>query len=431
MLIEMVDIEKTYTVGEEKVRALRGVTFSIDRGEYVAIMGPSGSGKSTLMNLIGCLDTPTGGVYKLNGAPVQEMTDDELARIRNREIGFVFQTFNLLARTSALAQVELPLVYAGLSKKERRERAEKALAHVGPLRPRAPQPERALGRPAAARRDRARSRDRSVAPPRGRADRKPRLGDGRGDHAALPGAERAGERDHHRDARGGHRGSRAAHHPHPRRPDLGRPPERLEPRRARGEGEEASARRRPSESAARRQPRLTIHPSRYTARVVADVLALVLLQLAVGLAICNLLTPSKDLSGGFFALHGVIASFALCLAWLVSGHGGFLLRREEGTAAAQAASAALVGSAVVRGHALRRSPFRALVAHTLLARIALRRLSYPFQESSLRLGLLRRRSSPVARQGRAFRLPPRHRTAPGSPPGFSSARCSSARSCGR
>ncbi|MGZ5426443.1 MAG: ATP-binding cassette domain-containing protein, partial [Thermoanaerobaculia bacterium] len=92
MLIEMVDIEKTYTVGEEKVRALRGVTFSIDRGEYVAIMGPSGSGKSTLMNLIGCLDTPTGGVYKLNGAPVHEMTDDGLARIRNREIGFVFQT---------------------------------------------------------------------------------------------------------------------------------------------------------------------------------------------------------------------------------------------------------------------------------------------------------------------------------------------------
>ena len=131
MLIEMVDIEKTYTVGEEKVRALRGVTFSIDRGEYVAIMGPSGSGKSTLMNLIGCLDTPTGGVYRLNGAPVQEMTDDGLARIRNREIGFVFQTFNLLARTSALAQVELPLVYSGVSKKERRERAEKALAHVG------------------------------------------------------------------------------------------------------------------------------------------------------------------------------------------------------------------------------------------------------------------------------------------------------------
>jgi putative ABC transport system ATP-binding protein len=131
MLIEMRDLEKTYTVGEEKVRALRGVTFSIDRGEYVAIMGPSGSGKSTLMNLIGCLDTPTGGEYLLNGTQVQSMTDDDLARIRNREIGFVFQTFNLLARTSALAQVELPLVYSGLPRKERRERAEKALERVG------------------------------------------------------------------------------------------------------------------------------------------------------------------------------------------------------------------------------------------------------------------------------------------------------------
>jgi len=131
MLIEMRDLEKTYSVGEEKVRALRGVTFSIDRGEYVAIMGPSGSGKSTMMNLIGCLDTPTGGEYLLNGTQVQSMTDDDLARIRNREIGFVFQTFNLLARTSALAQVELPLVYSGLPKKERRERAEKALERVG------------------------------------------------------------------------------------------------------------------------------------------------------------------------------------------------------------------------------------------------------------------------------------------------------------
>jgi putative ABC transport system ATP-binding protein len=131
MLIGMRDIEKTYSVGEEKVRALRGVTFTIDRGEYVAIMGPSGSGKSTLMNLIGCLDTPTAGEYHLNGTAVQTMTDDELARIRNREIGFVFQTFNLLARTSALAQVELPLVYSGLPKKERRERAEKALQRVG------------------------------------------------------------------------------------------------------------------------------------------------------------------------------------------------------------------------------------------------------------------------------------------------------------
>ena len=131
VLIEMREIEKTYVVGEEKVRALRGVSFSIARGEYVAIMGPSGSGKSTLMNLIGCLDTPTGGTYLLNGHLVQDLDDDELARIRNREIGFVFQTFNLLPRTNAVQQVELPLVYAGYPRKERRERADKALAHVG------------------------------------------------------------------------------------------------------------------------------------------------------------------------------------------------------------------------------------------------------------------------------------------------------------
>jgi putative ABC transport system ATP-binding protein len=131
VLIEMRDIEKTYDVGEEKVRALRGVTFSVDRDEYVAIMGPSGSGKSTLMNLIGCLDTPTAGKYRLNGHPVEEMNDDALARVRNKEIGFVFQTFNLLARTNALAQVELPLIYAGLPRKERRERAVKALEQVG------------------------------------------------------------------------------------------------------------------------------------------------------------------------------------------------------------------------------------------------------------------------------------------------------------
>ena len=130
MLIEMVDIEKTYTVGEEKVRALRGVTFSIDRGEYVAIMGPSGSGKSTLMNLIGCLDTPTNGQYYINGHLVSDLTDDELARIRNKEIGFVFQTFNLLPRATALHNVELPLIYGGHSADARHERAVQALRLV-------------------------------------------------------------------------------------------------------------------------------------------------------------------------------------------------------------------------------------------------------------------------------------------------------------
>ncbi len=130
-LIEARDLKKTYKVGSEEVHALAGVSFDIDRGEYVAIMGPSGSGKSTLMNLVGCLDTPTSGSYILNGSEVASLTDDELARIRNLEIGFVFQTFNLLARTSALANVELPLVYAGMPRAERRERAEKALAEVG------------------------------------------------------------------------------------------------------------------------------------------------------------------------------------------------------------------------------------------------------------------------------------------------------------
>jgi len=130
-LIDITEIAKTYVMGEEEVHALREVSLRVDKGEYVAIMGPSGSGKSTLMNLIGCLDTPTSGSYRLNGVEVAEMTDDQLAEIRNREIGFVFQTFNLLPRTTALAQVELPLVYAGLAKKERHQRAVDALKAVG------------------------------------------------------------------------------------------------------------------------------------------------------------------------------------------------------------------------------------------------------------------------------------------------------------
>jgi len=131
MLIDIRDITKVYVMGEEKVQALAGVSLGVERGEYVAIMGPSGSGKSTLMNLIGCLDTPSSGSYVLNGREVARMTDDELAAIRNQEIGFVFQTFNLLPRTSALQQVELPLVYGGLSRKDRRERAIQSLTAVG------------------------------------------------------------------------------------------------------------------------------------------------------------------------------------------------------------------------------------------------------------------------------------------------------------
>ena len=135
-LIETRDLWKTYVMGEEEIHALRGVAISIERGEYVAIMGPSGSGKSTLMNLIGCLDTPTKGSYLLNGKEVAAMNDDELARIRNEEIGFVFQTFNLLPRATALHNVELPLVYAGVPGKVRQERARAALDKVE-LTPRA------------------------------------------------------------------------------------------------------------------------------------------------------------------------------------------------------------------------------------------------------------------------------------------------------
>jgi putative ABC transport system ATP-binding protein len=130
LLIETHDLWKTYTMGAEEIHALRGVSVDIKRGEYLAIMGPSGSGKSTLMNLVGCLDSPTTGSYLLNGKRVSDMNDNELARIRNEEIGFVFQTFNLLPRASALQNVELPLVYAGVSAKEREAQAKAALERV-------------------------------------------------------------------------------------------------------------------------------------------------------------------------------------------------------------------------------------------------------------------------------------------------------------
>jgi putative ABC transport system ATP-binding protein len=130
-VIRIRDLTRDYVMGTETVRALRGVSLEIRRNEYVAIMGPSGSGKSTMMNVLGCLDTPSGGEYWLNGQEVSRLSDDALARVRNKEIGFVFQTFNLLPRASALHNVELPLVYAGLASKERRARAAAALERVG------------------------------------------------------------------------------------------------------------------------------------------------------------------------------------------------------------------------------------------------------------------------------------------------------------
>jgi putative ABC transport system ATP-binding protein len=129
-VINIQNISKIYQMGSVEVRALENLSVRIDKNEYVAIMGPSGSGKSTLMNILGCLDTPTSGLYEFNGVNVGEMNDNELAKIRNKEIGFVFQTFNLLARSDALHNVELPLIYSGMKKHERKIRAEEALTHV-------------------------------------------------------------------------------------------------------------------------------------------------------------------------------------------------------------------------------------------------------------------------------------------------------------
>ncbi len=139
LVIETNDISKVYRMGNEEVRALKSVSIKINRGEYVAFMGPSGSGKSTLMNIIGCLDTPSGGRYILNSKDVSDMTENELAEIRNREIGFVFQTFNLLPRATCLENVALPLIYAGYGKEERDEKARAALESVRTSRQSRPQ----------------------------------------------------------------------------------------------------------------------------------------------------------------------------------------------------------------------------------------------------------------------------------------------------
>src|SRR5919202_834122 len=145
IVIRTYDLWKTYVMGDQEIHAVSGVDIEIRRGEYVAIMGPSGSGKSTLMNLIGCLDTPTRGQYYINGHLVSEMTDDELARIRNKEIGFVFQTFNLLPRATALHNVELPLVYAGVPAEDRQQRAKIALEKVELAQRMSPRPNELSG----------------------------------------------------------------------------------------------------------------------------------------------------------------------------------------------------------------------------------------------------------------------------------------------
>ena len=179
--------------------------MTVQRGEYVAIMGPSGSGKSTLMNMIGCLDSPDDGEYWLNGKLVSSMNDRELARVRNKEVGFIFQTFNLLSRAHALHNVELPLIYAGMKRKERLARAKQALERVGLGRPHDAPAERDVGRPAPARRRRARARHRSQHPARRRADGQPRFDDEPRHHGAVRHAARGRPHDRRRHARARHR----------------------------------------------------------------------------------------------------------------------------------------------------------------------------------------------------------------------------------